>query len=256
MKPTFAAQWVLRAAAPHLFSMIARYHLDLAALALALGVVVLVVTMRVPVFASRAVAVAAAGGAVLGSMGNPRGIVWVAPALLVVLPADDDRRPHPLGRFTLALTVVALAGIWSAVPDTEPPLAASFALAPISLWYLAGRRAPGVAATAAAIVAMAGAVWVGSAGWGAAVATVGAIGLIATAPMVFGFGAVRCTTTLTVLVSLQFMVGLLLPRFVMSRDAHIAGGVSIGVNAVFVLVSVALVGASRVRSPEREAPSD
>lgn len=103
-------------------------------------------------------------------------------------------------------------------------------------------------------VALAGAVWVGSAGWGAAVATFGAVGLIATAPVVFGFRALPDRRTLTVLVGLQFTVGLLLPRFVMSRDVHIAGGVSIGVNALLVLVSIALVGFSSGRSPEWELP--
>lgn len=123
--------------------MIARYHLDLAAVALAIGAVMLVVTLRVPPIADRAVALAAAFGAVLASLSTSAGVFWVIPAALVVLPADDHRRPHPLGRFTLLLTVSALAGIWAAVPDTEPPIATALLLLPLAVWSFAHHRAPG-----------------------------------------------------------------------------------------------------------------
>jgi hypothetical protein len=224
-----------------------RYHLDLAVVALAFGVLVALVESFLPRISSRVVAIAAAGGALLGSWGNPRGALWVIPAIVVVLWADDPEEPHPLGRYTVALAVVALAGIWAAVPDTEPPLAAACALFPISVSYTAKGRIPGPAATLALVVAMAGAVWVGSAGWGAALATVGAVGLIATGPLVIGFGKVIHTRRAFVLVALQGLVGLLLPRFVMTRSVAVAVGVVIAVNLALATLGWAWGRSASVR---------
>lgn len=211
--------------------MFQRYHVELAVVALVFGAMVALFESYLPRVSSRVVAIAAAGGALLGSWGNPRGAFWLIPAIVVVLWADDPGKPHPLGRYTVALAVVALAGIWAAVPDTEPPLAAACALLPISVVYAVKGRIPGPAATLALVVAMAGAVWVGSAGWGAALATVGAVGLIASAPVVIGFGKVLHARRFFVLVVLQGLVGLLLPRSVMSRPVAVAVGVVIVVNA-------------------------
>lgn len=215
----------------HTGAVIERYHLDLAVVAVVFGVLVALVEFLLPRTSSRVVAIAAAGGALLGAWGNPRGPLWVIPAILVVLWADDPREPHPLGRYTVALAVVALAGIWAAVPDTEPPLAAACALLPVSVSHAVKGRMPGPGATLALVVAMAGAVWVGSAGWGAALATVGAVGLIASAPVVIGFAKVVDGRRLVVLVVLQALVGLFLPRLVMSRSVGVALGIVVSVNA-------------------------
>lgn len=232
--------------------MISRYHLDLAVIALALGVVVLVATMRAPVLGNRAVAVAGAVGAMLGSLTTSGGVIWVISAVLVVWFADDARRPHPLGRPTLLLAVVALAGIWTGVPDTEPPIAAGLVLFPVAVRYFVTRRPPGPTATLAVVIAMTGAVWTGSAGWGSALATLGAVGLIASAPLTIGFRPVPDTPRLALLVGSQFLVGALLPRFVAFRSVPMAVGVSVGVNLALVVVAFAVAGRRPRRSSESE----
>ena len=65
---------------------------------------------------------------------------------------------HPLGEWTVALTVVSLVGVWSAVPDTEPPLAAGCVLVGLGAERLVAGRAVGRPGTAALVVAVAGAV--------------------------------------------------------------------------------------------------
>ncbi|MCO5321177.1 MAG: hypothetical protein M9922_07235 [Microthrixaceae bacterium] len=210
--------------------MVQRYHLELAVIALACGALVAAVELYLPRTSNRTVAIAAALGALLGSWGNPRGVLWVIVAALVVVSADDPEQPHPLGRHTVALTVVALVGIWAAVPDTEPPLAAIGALLPISVLQGVKGQIPGPGATAALVVAVAGAVWVGSAGWGAALATVGAIGLIASAPIIIGFNRAFHGRRLVVLLMFQGLVGLLMPRWVMSRPVGMAVVVVVAIN--------------------------
>lgn len=235
--------------------MIQRYHLDLAVVALTAGVVVLWATSRAPVAAKRAVALAGVVGALLGSLTASRGIPWVVVAALVLLAADRPGRPHPLGRLTPILAVIALAGIWTAVPDTEPAVAVGFVLLPVALAHFSHLRAPGPAATLAVVVMVIGAAWTGSAGWGTALAAMGAVGLIATAPLVCGFGAVRDPARLGVLVGLQCAVGLLLPRFVAFRSVPVAAMVSIGVNITLVFVTFAVVGPGRNRVGA-EAPAE
>lgn len=229
--------------------MIQRYHLDLAVVAAAVGIVVLVAAVRLPAVRARAVALAGAAGAVLGSMDHPRGVVWVAAALVAVLVPGDgvpnhevpnhevpdrERERHPLGRFTLGLTVVTLVGVWAGVPDTEPALSVGLTLAPLACWHLATGRAPGRVGTVAAVVAVLGAVWTGSAGWGAALASVGAVGLIASAPVVAGFTRPARGTGLGVLVTLQIVVGLGLPRLVMDRPVGAAVGIAVAANAALL----------------------
>lgn len=240
--------------------MIERYHLGLAAAALVGGVVVLVAVVSVPWLRTRAVASTAACGALVvwiggaagdGVVGDRGAALWPVAAALLVVPADDDRRPHPLGRFTLVLTVVALAGIWAAVPDTEAPLAVALTLTPLASWHLIKGTVPGPVGTAAVVVAVLGAAWVGSAGWGSALASMGSVGLIATAPLLNGFREVADRSALSVLVGLQSVVGLLLPRLVMSRAVHVASGLSIAVNALLVLVSIVILGLSPGRSEEQ-----
>jgi hypothetical protein len=206
------------------------YHPELAATALIAGLAVAACDRWVPSLAPRAVALAGLAGALLGSWGSPRGWPWIAAATVVLVVRDDPERTHPLGVATLPLAVVALAGVWAAVPDTEPPLAAAAALVPIAVLRSIRRVAVGPSATAALVVAVVGAVWVGSAGWGAALASMGAVGLIAVAPLVSGMGTrtrqLPRGRLLVELVAAQAVVSLAVPRLVMSRPVPVAVAVA------------------------------
>ncbi len=143
-------------------------------------------------------------------------------------------RAHPLGRFCLPLVVVTLVGIGVAVPDTEPPVATAAVILPVIVGWSFARRSPGPAATIAVVLAMGGAVWVGSAGWGAARAGLGAIGLIALLPLVRGFGRVVPMPGLGVLVALQGITGVVLPRMLDERSVVVAVLLAVAVNVVLV----------------------
>ena len=202
--------------------MIERYHLGLAAVAVVAGMAVALADTASSVAARRAIAVAAAVGALIGSWGSPRAWPWLVAALLPVLVADRPDRAHPLGVWAAPMAVMSLVGVWSAVPDTEPPLAAAAVLLPIAVSRAAGGRPIGPASSVALLVAVCGAAWVGSAGWGAALATACAVGLIAVAPLVWGFGTVASGRVLAGLLTAQAVVALVVPRTVMSRSVPVA----------------------------------
>ncbi|MCZ7631252.1 MAG: hypothetical protein M5U19_20370 [Microthrixaceae bacterium] len=134
---------------------------------------------------------------------------------------------------------------------TPRPRSQLRSLTPLAPWHLIKGTVPGPVGTAAVVVAVLGAAWVGSAGWGSALASMGAVGLIATAPLLNGFREVADRSALSVLVGLQSVVGLLLPRLVMSRAVHVASGLSIAVNALLVLVSIVILGLSPGRPRNR-----
>ena len=214
--------------------MTQRYHLELAALALGLGVLIAAIGWFPGPLARRVLALCGATAAAIAGWSSPRGLPWVVAALALCLPADDELRPHPFGRFTPILVVVTLVGVWSAVPDTEAPLAAAAVLLPISAVFLAVGRAPGPVGAASLLVAVAGSVWTGSAGWGSAMATVGAVGLIATLPLLTGYATAVRGRTYSALVVMQVIAGLGLPRTIMSRSVPVAVGVVLVVNALLL----------------------
>jgi len=107
------------------------------------------------------------------------------------------------------------------MPDTEPAVAVAFALAPLTLLTLLhGRRGQvvGPAGTAALVVAVLGAAWVGSAGRIVGVAAIGTVGLLAVAPAVLGWRVLPAGTGRTALIVAQAAAGLVLPRAVMQRS--------------------------------------
>ncbi|MEI2700596.1 MAG: hypothetical protein V9E94_20495 [Microthrixaceae bacterium] len=69
--------------------------------------------------------------------------------------------------------------------------------------------------TAALVVALVGSVWVGSAGWGSALASVCAVGAVAVAPLVLGFGRPLAGRAWWTLASAHVVVVLVVPRAVM-----------------------------------------
>ena len=152
------------------------------------------------------------------------------------------------------LTVVALAGIWTAVPDTEAPLASVCVLAPLSVFYLLAPRTPGPVGSLALVATVVGAVWTGSAGWGSALATVGAVGLIAPLPLVAGFNTPSRGGSLGLLVAMQIAAGALLPRFVISRSVPVAVGVMVVANVSMLIVDAVALrrdpGAGEPRVPD------
>lgn len=223
--------------------MVERWHLDLAATALVVGLAIAGVD-RWAVVALRRFTVATAGlmGAVLGGWGNQRAWPWLAAAAMVVLWPDDEHRPHPLGRWTVALAVVSLAGVWAAVPDTEPPLAVGCVLVGLGLSRAVSGRPAGPSGTAALVVAVLGSVWVGSAGWGAAMASACAVGMVLCAPLAAGFtGHAVPPAGRRILIGAHVVVALLLPRTVMRLDVRAAAVVAASAMAVLLLIARAVV---------------
>ncbi len=182
-------------------------------------------------------------GALLGGAGSPRNVPWIVAAGAVVLWGDDPERSHPLGEWAAPLTIVSLLGVWASVPDTEPALAAGAVLAPLVLALAAAKRPVGPAGTVALGVAILGSVWVGSAGWGAALATVSAVGVVAAAPAVFGFRRVPLTTTgWVVVVITQVLIAVPLSRVIMHQTVVVAVMLSaMGLTAALL----AMTGAPR-----------
>ena len=211
--------------------MIERYHLVLAAWAVGAGLV-LAVASRVapPLVQRRSVALAGLTGAVLGAWNDPRRWPWLVAAALVVACADDAGRPHPLGEWAAPLAVVSLVGVWASVPD-----------APRALAVALGRRPVGPAGTGALGVAGLGPVWVGSAGWGAALSTVSAIGVVAAAPIVDGFRSARLTPVgWSAVVATQLMLSVPLSRVIMRQSVVVAVMLSaMGLTLALLVMAVA-----------------
>ena len=208
--------------------MVERYHLVLAGLALVVGVAALVAEWWGPTSIRRHVLGAAAlVGALLGGWGNPRSWPWWLAALAIALLSDRPTPTHPLGRWTAPLAVVSLVGVWAAVPDTEPPLAVGAALAPLAALRLWRGPAVGPAGTGVLVVAVLGSTWVGSAGWGAALATAAAVGLVAVAPLVMGFGATLRGQHLVLLAGAHTVVALAVPRVIMDQTVPVAVAIAL-----------------------------
>lgn len=229
--------------------MVARWHLDLALLTLGTGMVLLGADRLVrPVVRRHVLAFAGLTAAVLGSWGSPRAWPWLVAAFVLVAWPDVPVPPHPLGDWTAALTVVSLVGVWSAVPDTEPPLVAACMIAPLGLGRLAERRPVSTAGTSVLVVAVLGAVWVGSAGWGAALASSCAVGMVLCAPVALGFGRTPIDRRQRhLLTGIHVVVALVVPRVVMRLQVGWAAAV-----AVLTLLAV-LTSARLVSEPERSS---
>lgn len=229
--------------------MVERYHLVLAAWAVGAGLV-LAAASRVAASAvqRRLVGLAGLTGAAFGAWHHPRGWPWLVAAALAAAWADDPGRPHPLGEWAAPLAIVSLVGVWASVPDTEPALAAGAVLAPLALALAAAHRPVGPVGTVALGVAVLGPVWVGSAGWGAALATVSAIGVVAAAPLVDGFRrATLSRAGWAAVVIAQVLIAWPLSRVIMRQSVVVAVMLSaIGLTAA-LLVMTALV-------PPRQAP--
>lgn len=214
--------------------MVDRYQLVLAAVALVVGVIVVAVDHWARVrtrpdaltrtLAARTWALSGLAGALLGGWMSPRSLPWWVAACLVGVFADRPGSPHPMGRLTPLLCLVSLVGVWSAVPDTEPAVAMAGVMVPVAVVRARRGPPPGPAGTAALVVGVVGAAWVGSAGRGAGLAAAAAVGMVLIAPLV-------------------------LPRAVMERPAGAA-------VAVALVVSGALAGvALLVRRADRGQPA-
>lgn len=213
--------------------------------------------LRTRCLRTRSTAVAGLAGAVLavvwtGGRTSPPRWPWLVAAALVVLVADRPEPTHPMGRFVPALAVVSLVGVWASVPDTEPPLAAAAVLAPLALVRVVLGPRTGVAGTATLVAAVLGPVWVGSAGWGAARATACAVGAVAVAPAVMGFGLELRGRAALVVAAAHVAVALAVPRLLMWRSVAVAAA-----GAVLALAGVAgvvAVVAAADRRPQRPSP--
>lgn len=214
-------------------TLIGTYHLGLAAAALLAGTFLVgaasIAVRRRPLDNGRQPrwnrAVAAQGflAAAIVTWVAPdtrRCVPWLVLAAVLLLVADQPERPHPFGRFTGVATLAGLGGAWLAIPDTEPPLVAAAVLAPLATVQLLRDRAPGPSGTSALVAAIAGSVWVGSAGWGSALAAVVAVGGIGFSPLVIGFGVVLRGRFLAAALALHCAVVLVVPRSVMGSTVR------------------------------------
>ncbi len=167
-----------------LATFVDRYHLGLALVALLAGAVVAAPDRRLPAVSRRAVGLAALVGALLGGRGIDGAVIWCLFLALVAALPDRGEPPHVLEQWAVPFALVSLVGIWTAVPDTEPPLALACALAPVALAWVVRKRSVGPVGTAALVAGVVGAVWVGSAGRTAVLVSVVALGMVAIAPLV------------------------------------------------------------------------
>lgn len=225
--------------------MVARYHLGLLAVSLLIGCLIAISDRLLARFGSarlgaRMVAIGGLTGAVVGSWTSPRGWPWLMGAAVLVLFADDRSAPHPLGRAALSLTVLSLIGVWSAVPDTEPALTVAAMLVPLAVLRALRGPAVGPVGTAALVVAVSGAVWVGSAGWGAALSTVCVLGFVAWFPLVTGFGTLLTGRSFASAVGAHALVALFVPRLLMERSVPIAVALALGVSVGFLMLALML----------------
>ncbi len=226
-------------------SWVDRYHVALGATALAVGLALAVIEWWSPEgVRRRAIAVAGLAAALLGGSGTARAWPWWLAAGLVVIVADDGAAEdqHPLGRSVGVLAVAGLIGVWVAVPDTEPPLVAAVLLTPLVASQAARGRPVGRAGTAALVVAVLGAVWVGSAGRGSALAAVCAVGAVAVAPLVLGLTRPLVGPRWWTLAGAHLVVVLAVPRVVMRWSVPLAWCAS--VVSLLLLAAVAAATAS------------
>ena len=221
--------------------MAERYHLALALWALFGGTVLVILGQVVPQrISSHTLGAAGLAAALLGGWGSGRALPWVFAAGAVCFWGDRPGPVHALGAWVCPAAVISLLGVWAAVPDTEPALAAGCVLAPLATAHLVRGRSSGPAGTAALVVMVFGAVWVGSAGWGSALATCSAVGMVAVAPMVLGFGVASWARgSLSAVLLAHAAVAVPVSRVIMGSSAPV--GWAIAVVALCSLAALATV---------------
>ncbi|UDY33936.1 hypothetical protein [Dermatobacter hominis] len=235
--------------------MIERYHLVLAAIALAIGTVLAVVDRRGPkVFRDRVPGLVLSAAALLTVIvGVAHWFPWAVVAGVAVAPADDGAPPHPLGPWTWVLAIVSLAGIWASVPDTEPALAAGLCLVPVAIVRKGRGVSPGPVGTAVLVTLIAGAAWVGAAERVAPMCTASAVGAVLVAPLLLGYRRPLTGAGLALVAGVHCTTALAGSRAIMSMSGPDALG-----GAVLLLAldaAAVLVGAAISRTPAVDDPS-
>ena len=147
-------------------------------------------------------------------------------------------------------------GVWASVPDTEPALVAGAALAPLAVAMALTKRPVGPAGTTALAVMVLGAVSVGSAGRGAALANVCAIGMVAAAPAVVGFRRARLSTaSWSATAAAHLLIAWPLTRLIMRSSVPVAVLMSAtGVVAVVIVAAVVVRPSAQPRVNTLDAP--
>ena len=227
--------------------MIDRYHVLLAAVALGIGGVLALVDSRGPlVFRLRVPGLVLSAASLLAVWaGVARSFPWMLVAAVAVAPADPGRPPHPLGRWTWPLALVSLVGVWSAVPDTEPALAAAVCLAPVAALRWWRDESPGPVGTGMLVALVMGAAWVGAAERVAPLCTAVAVGAVLVAPVLLGYRRPLRGAGLAVTSVAHCVLALAGSRAIMAMapaDAIAGAVVLLALDAVAVMAGAALSG--------------
>ncbi len=218
--------------------MLERFHVVLGLVGLGAGLVVLLLDrVGPPASRSRSLALAGAVAPLLCVGDTDRWPVWFVAAALLLLTPDRGVPPHPLGRWTVPAAVVGLGGAWLAVPDTEPVVATVGLFLPLAVDRFLRRLAPGPTGSLVLVVAVLGAVWVGSAGRGAALAAVCAAGVVAVLPVVVGMGRHRIRDGRTGWVLAGYLtVVVTVPRLASGLGAAAAWAVAAAATLLLVVI--------------------
>jgi hypothetical protein len=234
--------------------VIERYHLVLAAIALATGTVLAVLDRRGPkMLRDRVPGLVLSAAALLSVIvGVAHWFPWFVVAAVAVAPPDEGEPAHPLGSWTWLLAVVSLVGIWASVPDTEPALAAGACLAPVAIGRRITGRPPGPVGTAILVALVAGAAWVGAAERVAPLCTASAVGAVLVAPLLLGYRRALTGAGLAVVAVVHCATALAGSRTIMSMagpDALGGAVVLLAIDAAAVLVGAALSGPPALDHP-------
>lgn len=236
-------------------SLVDRYQVGLALVALGAGGLIALLDRRVrrdiaaPVLATvvsgRALASIGLVACIVGGWGSTRALPWLIAATAVALYPDRSDRSHPLGSMVMPMCIASLIGLWAALADTEPAVASLFALLPIVVARTGETPSrglsPGPAGSAALVVMVGGTAWVGSAGLPVLATVVCSIGMIGVAPIVIGWNRVGrpCSRWLA---GAHMATALVVPRALMRAG---------WIEAILVagLVTAALFGAAAICGP-------
>lgn len=236
--------------------LIGRYQVVLACVSLAVGSAVVLADRlarhrhvgrpAADAFSARLLGAAGVAGCVLGGWAHPGVGIWLVAAVLAAVPADGGETTHPLGTAVVPMTLASIAGLWLAVPDTEPAVAMSCVLIPVAVWENHKGVRPAPAGTVALAVMVSGVALVGAAGRPVVVAGLCSVVMIIAVPIMTGWHRITVRSHRLTLVGAHMVVVLSVPRLLMGRTWRVS-------LLVAALITSALLVVSASVRPERRA---